>query len=51
MYSRFRENNKSAQPKTNENQCNCAGSCKYPLKWGNCSSMNIVYNATVNSEH
>merc|ERR1712240_404487 len=30
-------------------QCGCAGGCKYPLKWGNCRSENIVYRATVNS--
>ena len=39
------------QKKQNESQCKCAGSCKYPLKGGNCRSMNIVYKATVNSEH
>ena len=33
-----------------ESQCNCAGSCKYPLKEGNCRIKNIVYKATVNSD-
>ena len=26
--------------KQNETYCNCAGSCKYPLKGGNCRSEN-----------
>ena len=32
-----------------ECQCGCAGSCKYPLRGGNCRTENIVYKATVNS--
>ena len=39
------------QKKTNVSQFNCAGSCNYPLKGGNCRSMNIVHKATVNSGH
>ena len=39
------------QQNQNESQCKCAGSFKYPLKGGNCRSMNIVYKATINSEH
>ena len=31
----------------NDGQCKCAGSCKYPLKGGNCRTENIVYRATL----
>ena len=31
-----------------QNQCNCAGGCKYNLKGGNYRSKNIIYKATVN---
>ena len=34
----------------NESKRKCAGNCKYPLKGGNCSTENIVYKATVNSD-
>ena len=37
--------------KPNKRQGKCNGTCKYPLKGGNCSSMYIVYKATVNSEN
>ena len=33
-----------------EIQSNCAGSCKYLLKGGNCRMENIIYKATVNSD-
>ena len=33
-----------------QNQCSCAGDCKYNLKRGNCRSENIIYKATVNSD-